>query len=76
MSLSVRRQDDLCFLMERTLYNKNLHIHGYFVARVPHFNGTGSVYTFVSVNRRNNEARAHVAMSILRIQRYIRNRCR
>ena len=24
----------------------------------PHFNGTGSVCTFVSVNRRNNEARA------------------
>jgi len=31
-----------------------------FVVSFPYFNGTGSVYTFVSVNRRNNEARAHV----------------
>jgi len=33
------------------------------VANFPHFNGTGAVYTFVSVNRRNNEARAHVAIT-------------
>jgi len=33
------------------------YIRGYFKASFPHFNGTGSVYTFVSVNRRNNEPR-------------------
>jgi len=35
------------------------YIHGYLVASFQYFNGTGSVYTFVSVNRRNNEAQAH-----------------
>jgi len=32
------------------------------VTSFPHFNGTGSVYTFVSVNRWNNEAGAHTGM--------------
>ena len=36
------------------------NIRRYFVESFPHFNGTGP-YTFVSVNRRNNELRAHIA---------------
>jgi len=44
------------------------YIHVYFVASFPHFHGTGSL-TFVSVDWRNSEARAHIA-SELRIQTY------
>jgi len=35
---------------------KYLYIYGYFVASFPYFNGTSSVYVFLSVNWRNNEA--------------------
>jgi len=38
------------------------YIHGYFVVSFPCFNETGSI-CFVSTNRQNNEARAHIAMS-------------
>jgi len=39
-------------------WKKYPFIRGYFVVTsFSYFNGTGSVYTFVSVNRRNNEAR-------------------
>jgi len=34
------------------------YTHGYFVASFHILTGTDSIYTFVSVNRRNNEARA------------------
>jgi len=40
------------------------YIHGHFAASFPHFNGTCSVYAFVSANRRNNEARAHTDVRI------------
>ena len=49
------------------------YIHGYFAASFPHFNGTGSLYRFVSVNRRNNASRAARA-SLLRRYTRIRNR--
>jgi len=32
----------------------------HFVASFPYFNGTAVLYTFVSVNRRNTEAPAHI----------------
>ena len=45
-------------LQVNTLYCKKYpYICGYFVASFPYFNGTGSVYTIVPVNRWNNEAR-------------------
>jgi len=71
----------LKFRFERTYYGtvvlvkdvhckKNPCIHGYFVASFPYFNGTRSIY-FVSVTRRNNEARAYFINCVdLLIQTY------
>jgi len=46
------------------IHCKNIRISTDILCRVvPYFNGTGSVYVaYVSVNRHNNEARAHIAM--------------
>jgi len=56
------RQQERTAPSAATLYEKYpyryIHIHGYFVAIFPYFIGTGSLYTFVFVNRRTNEARA------------------
>jgi len=48
-----------------TTLQKYPWIHGYFVASFPHFNGTAVLHTSVSVNRRNNEARAMWALASL-----------
>jgi len=37
--------------------------HRYLVTSLPHFNGTAVSYAFVSVNRRNNEARTHIVQT-------------
>jgi len=42
----------------------SVYIHGHFVANFPYIDGTGSEYTFVSVNRRNNDARGHTSCNV------------
>jgi len=49
----------------RTAYTVKIsvsYIYGYFVESFPDFNGTGSIYVYISVDRRNNEAWAHIAV--------------
>ena len=57
--------------LTKSLHCKNSpYIHGHFVASFPYFNWTVSVYMYfyvMSVNRRNIEARAHIANVHIRI---------